>query len=155
MFIAYCAFFNACRVADFHLELEQELIFSLFDFIKNVSSRFESRGLPLSDPLVRSLIYDSGMLESSSDVGAFDPMKKRWDQLHFLNVPVFNRDYHNLSLPTFVPIGAPWQKIYLLARRHRKVYVEVFDIGPIKMTLRWVSYFHKDIISLCSVPSHV
>ncbi|KAK9134941.1 hypothetical protein Syun_014271 [Stephania yunnanensis] len=42
-------------------------------------------------------------------------------------------------LPSVVPIGAPWQQIYLLARRQKKIYVEVFDLSHIKLALSFSS----------------
>lgn len=129
-FSAYCCLFNDCRVADFCLELEQELILSLFGFIKNVSSRFQSRVLPLSDPFFGSHIKDTGLMDSYATV----------NQLHLMTLPVFNESHKpRLSLPSIVPIGAPWQQIYLLARRQKKIYVEVFDLCPINLTLRWLA----------------
>lgn len=126
-FSAHWPMFNVCRVADFCLELEQELILSLFGFIKNVSSRFQSRVLPLSDPFMRSHVNDTGLMDSD----ATD------NQLHLMSVPAFNESHKpRLSLPSIVPIGAPWQQIYLLARRQKKIYVEVFDFCPINLTLR-------------------
>lgn len=129
-FSAYCCLFNNCRVADFCLELEQELILSLFGFIKNVSSRFQSRVFSLSDPFLGSHIKDTGLMDSYATV----------NQLHLMTVPVFNESHKpRLSLPSIVPIGAPWQQIYLLARRQKKIYVEVFDLCPINLTLRWLA----------------
>ncbi|ONI15169.1 hypothetical protein PRUPE_3G028500 [Prunus persica] len=118
------------RVADFCLELEQELILSLFGFIKNVSSRFQSRVFSLSDPFLGSHIKDTGLMDSYATV----------NQLHLMTVPVFNESHKpRLSLPSIVPIGAPWQQIYLLARRQKKIYVEVFDLCPINLTLSFSS----------------
>ncbi|BFG24048.1 hypothetical protein CerSpe_103220 [Prunus speciosa] len=125
------------RVADFCLELEQELILSLFGFIKNVSSRFQSRVLPLSDPFLGSQIKDTGLMDSYATE----------NQLHLMTVPVFNESHKpRLSLPLIVPIGAPWQQIYLLARRQKKIYVEVFDLCPINLTLSFSSapWMHKN-----------
>ncbi|KAM1717129.1 hypothetical protein COP2_025269 [Malus domestica] len=118
------------RVADFCLELEQELILSLFDFIKNVTSRFQSRVFPLSDPFLRSRINDTGLMDS------FATEK----QLHLMTAPASTENHKpRLSLPSIVPIGAPWQQIYLLARRQKKIFVEVFDFGPINLTLSFSS----------------
>ncbi|KAF8413977.1 hypothetical protein HHK36_001975 [Tetracentron sinense] len=39
------------------------------------------------------------------------------------------------SLPSVVPIGAPCQQVFLLARRQKKIYVDVFDLAPIMLTL--------------------
>ncbi|CAH1424589.1 unnamed protein product [Lactuca virosa] len=90
------------RMTDFHLELEQDVILSLFDFFKAVSSRFHSRGMPH---------MDSVLLPLSS----------------------------NFSVNKTVPIGAPWQKIYLLARKQKKIYVELLEVAPITLTLSFSS----------------
>lgn len=135
--IAYFVLLNACRVAEFRLELEQELILSLFEFFKNLSSRFHSGFIPLSDPLMGPLIYNAGSIESLANVQTSDCLKARGNKFDFAIVPVLNeKHHHSLSLPSAIPIGAPWQKMHLLARRQRKLYVEVFDLGPIKLTLR-------------------
>ncbi|KAE8077724.1 hypothetical protein FH972_016258 [Carpinus fangiana] len=129
------------RIADFRLELEQEVILSLFGFFRNVSSRFQSRGLPFSDPLPRPHICDTGLVkESLTHVQRCESLNGREDQFLSINVPVFNENNgDSLSLPSVVPIGAPWQKIYLLARRQQKIYIEVFDVTPIKLTLSFSS----------------
>nr|XP_011467498.1 PREDICTED: uncharacterized protein LOC101298156 [Fragaria vesca subsp. vesca] len=117
------------RVADVCLELEQELILSLFGFIRNVSSRFQSGVLPLSDPF----------LHPPNDAGSMDSYATD-NQLHLMNVPLFTEIHRQrLSLPSIVPIGAPWQQIYLLARRQKKIYVEMFELSPIKLTLSFSS----------------
>lgn len=62
---------------------------------------------------------------------------KAREQLHGIGTPLISRsDETGALLPLIVPIGAPWQQIHLLARRHRKIYVESFDLAPIKFTLR-------------------
>lgn len=125
-------------MADFRLELEQEVILSLFDFFKNVYSRFQFRIMPLSDPLLHSHINDLGVvMEPTGQVQTCEYLNGREDIIPSVNVPVFNeKNGGSLSLPSVVPIGAPWQHIYLLARRQQKIYVEVFDVAPIKLTLR-------------------
>lgn len=140
-------FSNAYRVADFHLELGQEVILSLFDFIKNVTSRFQSTVVHLSDPL--SLVSDASLVESSSHA-QISEYQKAGDINHFIHIHAFN-DYkkHNESLPLVVPIGAPWQQIYLLARRQRKIYVEVFEISPINLTLRLTTNPEEKMSFLC------
>ena len=105
------------------------MILSLFGFIKNVTSRFQSSFLKLSDPLSCPLIPDTGLVESSTSHAQTSEYQKT------RGIPVFNSQ----SLPSVVPIGAPWQQIYLLARRQRKIYVEVFEISPINVTLRWLT----------------
>uniref|UniRef100_A0A803PHY5 Vacuolar protein sorting-associated protein n=1 Tax=Cannabis sativa TaxID=3483 RepID=A0A803PHY5_CANSA len=117
------------RVADFRLELEQEVILGMFGFIKNVTSRFQSSFLKLPEPLLCPLIPDTGLLEPSLSHAQTSEYQKA------KGVPVFKSQ----SLPSVVPIGAPWQQIYLLARRQRKIYVEVFEISPINVTFSFSS----------------
>lgn len=44
-------------------------------------------------------------------------------------------------LPSVVPVGAPWQQIHLLARKQKKVYIELFQLTPVKLTFRLFSNF--------------
>ncbi|KAH7688715.1 Vacuolar protein sorting-associated protein 13 [Dioscorea alata] len=37
------------------------------------------------------------------------------------------------------PIGAPWQHIYLFARKQKKIYVEFFELAPIKLSISFSS----------------
>lgn len=114
------------------------MILSLFHLFKNVYSRSQYRVLPFSDPLLHPHIYDMRLVkESLADVQKIEYLNVREDRLLSMYVPVFNENNRgSLSLPSVVPIGAPWQQIYLLARRQKKIYVEVFDVAPIKLTLR-------------------
>lgn len=118
---------NKCRIGEFGLELELQTLLSLLEFVKAVLPNSQARLLPLSDPTVHPLIYDTGSKELSLEDAP----------PHARNIPVFNKSQRStVSLPIVVPIGAPWQHIHLLARRHRKLYVETFDLAPIKFTLR-------------------
>ncbi|KAF8099934.1 hypothetical protein N665_0235s0032 [Sinapis alba] len=118
------------RIGEFGLELELQTLLSLLEFVKAVLSNSQARLLPLSDPTVHPLIYDTG----SKDISMDDAPP------HARNIPVFNKSQRStVSLPIVVPIGAPWQHIHLLARRHRKLYVETFDLAPIKFTLSFCS----------------
>jgi len=42
-------------------------------------------------------------------------------------------------LPSVDPIGAPWQQIHLLARKQKKVYIELFQLTPVKLTFSFTS----------------
>ncbi|CAI9097127.1 OLC1v1033463C2 [Oldenlandia corymbosa var. corymbosa] len=108
------------RVTDFHLELEQELILSLFKFFRMTSSRLHTRVLKQVD---FSVHYPS----------VSDPENVKGAQFSGL----YNERSSSV-LPPIVPIGAPWQQIYLLARKQNKTYIELLDIAPIKMTLRFL-----------------
>ncbi|XP_048230004.1 uncharacterized protein LOC8267449 isoform X1 [Ricinus communis] len=124
------------RVANFRLELEQELILSLLDFFRSVSSRFQSRVLLNSDPSCYPLIYDLGFTHTR----IYECVKTRENHLHETNVLMFNKSQiRSSSLPSVVPIGAPWQQICFSAKRQKKIYVELFDLAPIKFTLSFSS----------------
>ncbi|KAF5748859.1 putative vacuolar protein sorting-associated protein 13B-like isoform X3 [Tripterygium wilfordii] len=129
------------RVANIRLELEQDVILSLLDFYKTVSSRFQDSILPLSDPTMHRLFYDVDFSkENSANALSREHVKAMDHQLNYINVaPVGGGHISNASLPSVVPIGAPWQQIYVLARRQKKIYVELFDLGPVKITLSFSS----------------
>lgn len=114
-------------MADFCLELEQELILSLLYFFKALSPSFQSQVIPFSDSMyIMGIAY-----------GQPSEYVKPRDMLQGTSIPVFGKsDRSNVSLPSIVPIGAPWQKIYLLASRETKIYVESLNLDPIKFTLR-------------------
>lgn len=67
------------------------------------------------------------------------PYSARLDEKHpnHTGTALLSEDYkRSCLLPLMVPIGAPWQQIHLAARKQKKIYVELFDMGPIKLTLR-------------------
>ncbi|KAJ4962382.1 hypothetical protein NE237_022321 [Protea cynaroides] len=102
------------RLASLRLELEEEVVLTLFEFVRTVISRLQNRALSRPDLSLNSLVYTT--------------------------------DNGNPALPSVVPIGAPWQQIYLLARREKKIYVEIFDVDPIKLTLSFSStpWLHRN-----------
>ncbi|XAR69469.1 hypothetical protein NMG60_11001060 [Bertholletia excelsa] len=105
------------RMKDFHLELEQEIILALFDFFRTISLRSQ----------VRVLTCTNSTLPLTSDLG-------------FVKDAQLEAQKYDQPLPHLVvPIGAPWQQIYLLARRQEKIYVQMFDLSPINMTLSFSS----------------
>lgn len=114
------------------------MILSMLEFIKTLSPRFQKTVLPLPDSTLHPVVYDLGAVKESSVCDSnFEIMQARRDFLPGMNDPTFNRSQRSsLFLPSIVPIGAPWQKIYLLARRKKKIYVELLDLSPIKFTLR-------------------
>ncbi|KAJ4705608.1 putative Vacuolar protein sorting-associated protein [Melia azedarach] len=129
------------RVADFRLELEQEVILGMLEFFRTVSPRFQSTVLPFPDSTLQPVINDLGTVkESSIRDQNFEYGNARRDLLHGTNDPTSNRSQRSSSLlPSVVPIGAPWQQIHLLARRQKKIYVELLDLSPIKFTLSFSS----------------
>ncbi|XP_057965676.1 uncharacterized protein LOC131156193 isoform X2 [Malania oleifera] len=130
------------RVADFCLELEEELILSLVGFFKSVSSMFQCSVLAFSKPSLHAY-----QMDPSTEVWTSDYTTRIDDHFHWMNVNLTGGN--NMSsqlLPLVVPIGAPGQQIYLLARRQKKIYVEVFDFAPINCTLSFSStpWMHRN-----------
>ncbi|XP_048139080.1 uncharacterized protein LOC115752507 isoform X2 [Rhodamnia argentea] len=114
------------RVAEFHLELEQEVVLGLSEFVKSVYLRYQNGVMPFSDPTLLPLLHDTPLLGNSHS-----------------HIPISNDQNRNQRIsvlfPSVIPVGAPWQQIYKLARRQRKIYVEMFDVGAIKFTLSFSS----------------
>lgn len=118
------------RIADFCLELEQELILSLLYLFKALSPSSQSPIMPLSDS-----VYSLGFTYDQPS----EFVKPR-DELQGISISGFGKNERsNVSFPSVVPIGAPWQNIYLLASRKRKIYVESLNLDPIKFTLSFSS----------------
>lgn len=114
------------RVAEFHLELEQEVVLGLSEFVKSVYLRFQNGAMPFSDPTLLPLLHDTPLLGNSHS-----------------HIPIGSAQNKNQRIsvlfPSVIPVGAPWQQIYQLARRQRKIYVEMFNVGAIKFTLSFSS----------------
>lgn len=134
----------ACRMADFRLEIEQEVILSLFEFFTNVSLGLQYGIMPSSDD------YDGvSLMDSSSLVQTNDNFRLSAHRCPPRIAPMFNGKSKGITpLPSIVPIGAPWQQIYLLARTQKKIYVEMLELAPIKLTLR--SLAHSFVYSNCT-----
>lgn len=126
----------SCRVADCHLELDQDVILSLFDFIKTLSSRLQSRVLQHAKATDNPLFDGVSIMNTSTSID-WVLKKSNVNEYYSVNIPVFQQSSNRTSLlPSIVPIGAPWQRIHLLAKKQKKIYVELFDVAPIKLTLR-------------------
>nr|XP_043636090.1 uncharacterized protein LOC122607220 [Erigeron canadensis] len=124
------------RMTDFHLELEQDVILGLLDFFKRVSTRFHSKAMPHMDSVLHPLSsnFSVNMKTKVSETHQTDKADR--DSM-FLDSK--GRSQIGPLLPSVVPIGAPWQKIYLLARKQKKIYVEVIEVAPITLTLSFSS----------------
>ncbi|KAI3918818.1 hypothetical protein MKX01_042138 [Papaver californicum] len=122
------------RLAPLHLELEEEVILGLFDFGRTVTSKLRRKTLP---GLCSTSSYGAHLDKEVSTARDSDNSKSQSYSVNVLNF--MESSSCSLPLPSVVPIGAPWQKIYLLARRHTKVYVEAFDLAPIKVTFSFSS----------------
>ncbi|KAK4756247.1 hypothetical protein SAY87_006374 [Trapa incisa] len=116
------------RMAEFHLELEQEVVSSVAEFLRTVYLRLQSGVLLFSDSTEPPVLYDISLLEDPHPL------------VPSFNTSIRNKNTRNHSpLPSVIPIGAPWQQIYHLARRQEKIYVELFDMAYVKFTLSFSS----------------
>ncbi|XP_011075732.1 uncharacterized protein LOC105160162 isoform X3 [Sesamum indicum] len=126
------------RIADFYLEIEQEIVLRLFEFCKTASSRLQNRVFQNID-FSQSLFFS---VEFTGEITRNAQYSTRLDEKHLncTGTTLLTEDYkRSCLLPHVVPIGAPWQKIQLSARKQKKIYVELFDMGPIKLTLSFSS----------------
>ncbi|XP_052202477.1 uncharacterized protein LOC127808127 isoform X2 [Diospyros lotus] len=125
------------RLTDFHLELEQEIILGLFDFFRSISSRPQVDVLSNIGSALHPLTSDLGSIKESP---ALDGAHKHVQTSHSTSKTEVVENCRTGPLPpSVVPIGAPWQQIYLLARRQKKIYVEMFDLAPIRFSLSFSS----------------
>lgn len=126
------------RISNFYLQIELEIGLRLFEFSKTVSSRLQSRVFQPVDSFLRPLIPDSGLTGDTSGCTQFS---LRLHEKHptLTSCSLLNKKHTSCLLPHMVPIGAPWQKIHLSEQRQKKIYVEHFDMAPIKLTLSFAS----------------
>ncbi|XP_068635600.1 intermembrane lipid transfer protein VPS13 isoform X2 [Aristolochia californica] len=103
------------RLAPVRIELEEQVVLSLFSFARIVSLRIQNKN----------------MKHSNSDLPILGNVVALNDQLE-------NQKRCQI-LPLVIPIGAPWQQIFLLARKQKKIYVEVLAVAPIKLTVSFSS----------------
>ncbi|XP_019702812.1 uncharacterized protein [Elaeis guineensis] len=109
------------------IELEEQVLLSLFEYFRTVSSRLQSRSLQKS--------FELRTFDDGTDVLIECPvLDYKCRSSEFVETPTKSG-----LLPSVVPIGAPWQQIYLLARRKKKMYVEVFELDPIVLSLSFSS----------------
>lgn len=132
----YLINFVFCRMADFYLEIEQEIVLRLFEFCKVASSRLQNRASQYMDP-TQNLFFPDTDFSGETTKNALYSARLDEKQSSRTDTTLLNEDNKtSFFLPLMVPIGAPWQQIHLGARKQRKIYVELFDMGPIKLTLR-------------------
>ncbi|KAK1394709.1 hypothetical protein POM88_013765 [Heracleum sosnowskyi] len=87
-----------------------------------------------------NLTSEFGLVEITSTYTQGHEGVKIADQISASNIPIVTGNHKRSSLlPSVVPIGAPWQQIYLLARTQKKIYVELLDLAPINLTLSFSS----------------
>lgn len=120
------------RLAPLCFELEEQILLYLLDFLRIVNSRV--RRTSQNNFEQRTLGYCSDA--SYKFVRGRSYM---YEQYNLLRPAEFMDTGDSELLPFVVPLGAPWQEIYLLARRQKKIYVEVFELAPIKLSLSFSS----------------
>ncbi|KAF8413988.1 hypothetical protein HHK36_001986 [Tetracentron sinense] len=96
-------------------------------------SETPSRPIRLGPIRMAAVLVSSFRLPQFNRKTLFPPVAKISS---YSTLPIVDENHSSSpSLPSVVPIGAPWQQVFLLARRQKKIYVEVFDLAPIKLTL--------------------
>lgn len=108
-------------VAPVRLELEERLVLSMIEFFRSVSSRI-----------------NLGQFEKSlelSILGGATDLLREYEKIS-KHLPDKSLLQDSELLPSVDPIGAPWQQIHLLARKQKKVYIELFQLTPVKLTFR-------------------
>ncbi|CAN6484627.1 unnamed protein product [Victoria cruziana] len=118
----------ALRLAPLHIELEEQILLGLLDFVSNIT--------------VQKARDSAGEVNQRCKYACDDWYMKTQNGLHVRSLVsstyLENQDIKS-SLPCVVPIGAPWQQIFLLARRQRKIYVEGFYVSPFWLTISFSS----------------
>lgn len=133
-------------MADFRLEIEQEVILSLFEFFTNASS---SSGLQYGIKPSPNHSVGESLKDSSSFAQTSESFRLYAAQCPRGFAPTFDgKSKKILPLPSIIPIGAPWQEIHLLARTQKKIDIELLELAPIKLTLR--SLARPYVYSYCS-----
>ncbi|KAF5181027.1 Vacuolar protein sorting-associated protein [Thalictrum thalictroides] len=129
------------RLAALRVEVEEEVILSLFEFGRSVTSKTQSRALPCLVSTLNPLANDTGSVnEFSVHPPQFDSLDVNRGQLYPLSVSKYLENCRSSpSLPSVVPFEHFWQQLYFLANRKNKIYVEVLDLAPIKLTLSFSS----------------
>ncbi|PIN06335.1 hypothetical protein CDL12_21114 [Handroanthus impetiginosus] len=127
------------RIADFYLEIEQEIILRLLEFCQIASSRLQSR-VSQNMYSTQDLLFSD--LDFTGETSRNGQCSARLEEKHSRSsgTTMPSEDYRRSPLqPHMVPIGAPWQQIHIVAQKQKKIYVELFDMGPIKLTLSFSS----------------
>ena len=125
-----------CRIGDLCLELDLELLLKLLEFFKAI------RLLSSNAPTSVSENNDVNKMGVADRSFSFAPQNSEYLQANgHHQLPKTDNSSSNCStsaqsLPEVVPIGAPGQKISLLARQQNKIYVEAFSLAAVKLTLR-------------------
>lgn len=117
----------ACRLAPLCIELEERLLLSIIDFSRNASLRLKSR-------ILRHSSYNGEVLDN--DPEQFINVEQDLE-LKSLEVSKLPNERKDLPIfPSVLPVGAPWQKNFLFAKRQKKIYVELLTLAPLRLTVR-------------------
>eukprot|EP01018_Ginkgo_biloba_P017830 Gb_28330 [translate_table: standard] len=130
------------RLAPIRLEFEEQMVSRLVDFVKSITWRFSRGRIQAQNFDLWPLNFDMDHVRDYfADHRNYEFVKNPYSShLHFFKITKTMDSYKSLPSPSAVrPIGAPWQKIFLLARRRRKLYIEIFYIAPIKLTVSFSS----------------
>uniref|UniRef100_A0A1D1Z4D3 Putative vacuolar protein sorting-associated protein 13A n=1 Tax=Anthurium amnicola TaxID=1678845 RepID=A0A1D1Z4D3_9ARAE len=127
------------RVAPLRIELEEQVLHQFLDFLRAANSRLQNNILQNRQSKIYSLENGRGctdyprndnevMCERCRTSCYFHPFKE-----------IRSLRSYTSPLPSVIPIGAPWQHIYRLARRQEKIYIEAFELAPIILTVSFSS----------------
>ncbi|CAA7410691.1 unnamed protein product [Spirodela intermedia] len=132
-------YFNI-RVAPLTIELEELVLLQFLAFLRSVSSSLENGILKNQHSELCTLEHDQGYKNHlPEDVdGEIYGMSMTSRQFHSYKEARFVERYTS-PLPFVVPIGAPWQRISLLARHQKKIYIEAFELAPVSLTVSFSS----------------
>lgn len=127
------------RIGDLCIELDLELLLKLLEFIKAnpLLNSDNPTSLYVNDDVCKSGVVDRSFSFASQNSEYLQANGD--DQFSKTQYSSSDCQTSNPSLPEVFPIGAPWQEIFLLARRQDKIYVEAFYLAPVKMTLSFSS----------------
>ncbi|KAL4187276.1 hypothetical protein AMTRI_Chr09g38240 [Amborella trichopoda] len=130
------------RLAPMHVELEEQVLFNLLDLFRAMTLRIQSRSF--QEPKFELLTMGNGTNNSKKKFAHFQNYEfvknQKSGHLHFLKIHKFMECRTiKSSLAPVVPIGAPGQQIFLLARRQKKLYIELFHVAPIMLTVSFSS----------------
>ncbi|KAL9665135.1 hypothetical protein QQ045_020546 [Rhodiola kirilowii] len=115
-------------IADFHLEVDEEVLLSLFCFYKIVYSRLQNQ-----------MRADSSQVRVNAGADLQKTLFTYNQGRRNLESRSTDEQSVTISFLSVTPIGAPWQQLCLLAGKQKKIYVESFEVAPIKLTLSFSS----------------
>ncbi|XP_074272572.1 intermembrane lipid transfer protein VPS13-like isoform X1 [Silene latifolia] len=120
------------RFKDSLLAIDLEMLLKLVDFYKSN---------PLLNPEIATSVCKMDDLQRPSAVDKSPAHSDfvRANGSSKLDYSPSDQTTRSTSLPEIIPVGAPWQKIFLLARRQKKIYMEALYVSSFKVTLSFSS----------------